>query len=83
MKSLTEAGVLYQTQLYTTAFDFHQDMTSRITQHMYRTMTHFLLSDCWYHSDQKSKEIEAAAAATSLREPVADDSHKLKPNKPQ
>jgi hypothetical protein len=45
MKALTEAEVLYESQLYANKIDLREN--SHSTQHLYRTMTRFLLNYCW------------------------------------
>lgn len=44
MKSLTEAGVLYETMLYT---DVRRDRPQSL-QHLYASITEFLDNSCWY-----------------------------------
>lgn len=45
MKALTESGVLYETQIYDR---IDLETMSVNTQHLYQTMSRFLLNYCWF-----------------------------------
>ena len=56
MKALTKAEVLYESQLYA-KIDLQEN--SHSTQHLYRTMTRFLLNYCWYKTTTDSDDVPA------------------------
>jgi len=49
MKSLTEAGVLYETVLYT---DIIQDRQQSL-HHLYASITQFLSDSCWFQHSRR------------------------------
>ena len=64
MKALTEAGILFQSQIY--ADKNHQLSGDKTTIHLYRTMTKFLQKECW--GGGKPQEAKPVAAETNQKQ---------------
>jgi len=64
MKALTEADVMYESQLYS-KIDLREN--SHSTQHLYRTMTRFLLNYCWHKTADISVSTDEKDNAIHLK----------------
>ena len=64
MKALTQAGVLFQTQVYPDKN--HQLSGVKTTRHLYNTMIKFLQNECW--GGGKPQEAKPAVVETNQKQ---------------